>query len=128
MLQPNYRNVSGTDSAAQAAKRRTLLVLSGTRHPAALRALNGCGAFNTKGEPAALICLGGFKSFSESSWASHIIFMAKILKEFGFLDLFINDSFSSDSLFFRYEFIRLRQGLLQDTQDSGSLILSAVLL
>lgn len=71
MLQPNYRNVSGTDSAAQAAKRRTLLVFSGTRHPAALRALNGCSAFNTKAELAALICLGGFKSFSVILGKSH---------------------------------------------------------
>lgn len=101
--------MSGTDSAAHAAK-RTLLVLSGTRHPAALRAPNGCSAFNTKAELAAFMPWWVQILFRVILGKSHnfIFFLAKILRTFSFLSLFINDPFSPDSLFFRYEVIRVR--------------------
>lgn len=61
MSQPNYRNVPSRGGAADAAKRRTLLVIS--RSPAVLRVPKGCGTLNTEAELAVLIRLSRFKSF-----------------------------------------------------------------
>lgn len=102
----------------------------GTRHPAVLRAPKGCSNINTKAVLAVVKHLGRVKSFSESPWGSHFVFLAKILKALRWLSLFRNDSFSLDYLFFRYEFNRSRSvsSKIHSTWDPGSLILRAVLL